>query len=560
MSGVSRGSIWHALLLCLACGTSVSAQYPASKRKTSAVGSVRISDPTVAGNTRELVCRGKPGLHLTTEQDSSPRNPRQVAVSLTYRRNAKPAGPEYEHLEPGTCSWNPGAFDGIPAEPGIVRFDLDREGSEEVPDVQSLPVYLGDPQHYWVFYVDDATNVSISHGAYRGRFQVAKTLAKTKRRAYVAQLQNVELRCRGGSGLGFTRGGSVGNNQIAMTLTYRVSQNPPGQYGYGLNPGSCAWVDREGLRQEPGRIQFTTAGNAQLKQIQSGSAVQRGPRVAERWPDANTIPAYMHDWSHFWTFTVQAAAPEAARSHGAWIAPTPPIALPSGKPSPGLNPNQPAVRDAGVRDAARQPVSEVTTTVAGTASTATSAATTQTTVSPPPPPAPPTAPSTPATSGAIGGVRDASPTRSAPTVYSPARERTSGVDDFAIGRMIQAPPAVVRVLGDPVRNRLLIVFTARANASPTVAYSRWAPVREPGTGRWVFQSGGYQMDVAAATTTAFRTEYEATSWIGGRSEETLHHYIITVPAVGDAAEQQLTGQFTLQARRPPPPSEGFNTN
>src|SRR5688572_9723005 len=126
MSGVLHRSLGHVLLLCLACGTSVSAQYPATKRKTSAIGSVRIPDPTVAGNTRELVCRGKAGLHLTTEQDSSPRNPRQVAVSLSYRRNSKPPGIGYDHLEPGACSWNSGGFDGIPAEPGIVRFNLDR--------------------------------------------------------------------------------------------------------------------------------------------------------------------------------------------------------------------------------------------------------------------------------------------------------------------------------------------------------------------------------------------------------------------------------------------------
>ncbi|HET8624547.1 MAG TPA: OmpA family protein [Gemmatimonadales bacterium] len=47
MSRVSRRSIGQVLLLCLACGTSVSAQYPASKRKTSAPGKLR-ADATPA--------------------------------------------------------------------------------------------------------------------------------------------------------------------------------------------------------------------------------------------------------------------------------------------------------------------------------------------------------------------------------------------------------------------------------------------------------------------------------------------------------------------------------
>jgi hypothetical protein len=555
-SGIGHRSVRHVLLLCLACGTSVSAQYPAAKRKTSAAGTLRAdagNATAVTGNTRELICRGKPGLHLTTEQDSSPRNPRQVAVSLSYRRSSKPPGTSYEHLEPGSCTWNPGGYADVPAEPGIVRFDLDRNGSEAVPDPQSLPVYLGDPQHYWVFYVDDATNLSVSHGAYRGKFQAAKAFDGKKRRAHAALLQNVELRCRGGSGLAFSRGGSAGNNQIAMTLTYRVSQNPPGENGYGLNPGTCAWVDREGLRQEPGRIEFTTAGNAQLKQIQSGSAVDRGPRVAERWPDANTIPAYMNDWSHFWTFTVQAAAPETARTHRAWIPPAPPIALPSGNSPRDFTPQQPAVKDA-----ARQPVSEIATTVAGSPSAGTSADTSRTAVSPPPASST-AAPSTPTASGVVGGLRDASPTLSMPAGGG-GGERSPEANDFATSRVVRAPVTLVRVLADPVRNRLLITFTARPNASPAVVYSRREPVREPGSGRWFFPSGGYRMDVAAATAQAFRAEYRASSWIPGDRTETSYHYIITVPGAGDAAEEQLTGQFTVQARVPPPPSDGFKAN
>jgi hypothetical protein len=374
------------VLLLLATGataTVTQAQYPASKRKTSAVGTVLPADTHAApktGSVRQLVCRGSSGLHVATEQDPSPRNPRLVTVSIRYRRSSGPVGPQYENLEPGTCSWNNGGLTGIPAEPGVVHFDIDRNGSAAVPDPTTLLEYLRDQEHYWVFYVDDVTNLSLSHGVHRGRF--------------------------------------------------------------------WAGDKRDGKHRR--------------------------------------------------------------------------------------------------------------TTVAGGASAGSGGDTSRTAVGPPPAPPPPTpAPSAP--SGVVGGLRDASP-----AVSMPARgvggARTPGAADFGTGTLIQATPRLVRVLADPVRNRLLIVFTARPNASPTVFYSRRQPVKDPGSGRWLFQSGGYQMNVAAGTPEAFRAEYRASSFIPGDREESTYHYIITVPATADAVEQQLTGQFTMQGRVPPPPSDGFETN
>jgi hypothetical protein len=103
-----------------------------------------------------------------------------------------------------------------------------------------------------------------------------------------------------------------------MTLTYPVSANVPGETGRGLAAGTCAWVNRAGVAREPGRVAFTTAGNAQLKQAQSGGAVDRSPTAAERWPDANTIPAYMADPAHYWSFNVMSSAPTTARANAAW--------------------------------------------------------------------------------------------------------------------------------------------------------------------------------------------------------------------------------------------------
>lgn len=525
----NAGRIGVLLLLADAVtAAGLGAQYPASRRKTSAAGTVLTADTAApasrTGVTRQLVCRGGSGLQIVREHDGSPRNSRLVGVALRYQRGSQAVRLTYDDLGPGACSWSNGLREG-PLEPGVVHFDLDREGSAWVPDPTTLQEYLNDPEHYWVFYVDDVTNVSMSHGAYRGLFSAGgKREGKSSTSVAAERQRTAELRCRGGSGLAFSRGAATGDNQITMALAYRASQYPPGEYGTGLNPGTCAWVDRAGMVREPGRIEFTTAGNAQLKQIQSGSTVDRSPTAAERWADAQTIAAYMTDWGHFWTFTVRVSAPKTARTHAAWIAPTRPIVIPTPGNGPrDLTPQQPAVKDA-----ARQPVSEAGTTVSGTAAAA----------------------------GAVGGASGALPTRSGAGT-SVARERRPGPAEASIGRLVEAPPALVRVLADPVRNRLLIVFTARNNASPAVSFSRTQPVKDASSGRWSFPGGGSPMDVTPAAPGAFRTEYRAMSWIGGRSEEVSYHYIITVPGTPDAAEQQLTGQFTMQARTPPPPSDGI---
>ena len=74
------------------------------------------------------------------------------------------------------------------------------------------------------------------------------------------------------------------------------------------------------MPREPGRVDFTTAGNAQLSQTQSGSTVDRTATVAERYPDVNTIPVYLTDSNRYWSFMVTVGSPNTARTHGAWKA------------------------------------------------------------------------------------------------------------------------------------------------------------------------------------------------------------------------------------------------
>jgi hypothetical protein len=340
MSRIRYALAWPGALLLLALVGIAEAQYPPSRERTTSTVGTRFGDTTAAapaagpaaGATRQLVCRGGEGVQVATVANPSPRSSSQVAVSLSYRRNPKPAGTSYEQLEPGACNWDPTGSAGIPAEPGIVHFDLAPKGAEFIPDPMTLTQWLTNPRHFWVFYVDDLTNVAISHGSYGARFQAPAEDVKPTASRPAAQRRE-RLRCRGGGGASFAQGARKGPNLFAMTLSYRAASTAAGPIGKGLEPGTCAWADRTDAIAEPGRIEFTTARNAQREQERSGVPVDSSATAAERWPDLRTIPAYMTDPAHYWTFTVSLTNPDSALRHGAWIptapeAPAPPPAGP----------------------------------------------------------------------------------------------------------------------------------------------------------------------------------------------------------------------------------------
>ncbi len=77
------------------------------------------------------------------------------------------------------CTWSLSGSADSRREPGVVYFDVYRDaqawaapGTRDTTinaaahhaDVVSLPRYLSDPDRYWIFYVDDVTDYSISHG------------------------------------------------------------------------------------------------------------------------------------------------------------------------------------------------------------------------------------------------------------------------------------------------------------------------------------------------------------------------------------------------------------
>ena len=139
---------------------------------------------TASAGTRELACRGGPGLKLEITANPSPHDKRYIRMTLRYNVATQPAGLEYQNLQPGTCSWTQVNFPDMPKEPGYVVFDMypesqhwfapeKRELDTTVaaaaffPDTISLPRYLARTDKYWHFYVDDQTNFSISFGAWK---------------------------------------------------------------------------------------------------------------------------------------------------------------------------------------------------------------------------------------------------------------------------------------------------------------------------------------------------------------------------------------------------------
>lgn len=114
-----------------------------------------------------------------------------------------------------------------------------------------------------------------------------------------------EIRCRGGrDAFIFTaensKLNSSGETIIINLLTFEPTPQAAGPNGAGLKPGQCSWADRP--MNERFLIRFETPANAQLKQQLHGTPVDTSPTAAERFPDTQTIPAYLKDPNHYWSF------------------------------------------------------------------------------------------------------------------------------------------------------------------------------------------------------------------------------------------------------------------
>ncbi|HXM35755.1 MAG TPA: hypothetical protein VN920_11245, partial [Pyrinomonadaceae bacterium] len=118
-----------------------------------------------------------------------------------------------------------------------------------------------------------------------------------------------EIRCRGYNRRGgseyvfFTissRQSRTGETIVTYELAYTPSVKAAGPNGEGLQPGECSFVDRP--ISESHRIRFETPENAQLKQQLHGTPLDTSPTAAERFPDTQTIPRYLRDQNHYWSF------------------------------------------------------------------------------------------------------------------------------------------------------------------------------------------------------------------------------------------------------------------
>ena len=282
------------------------------------------------GTDRELSCRGGAGISFEKEMDPSPRDTSRAIMLMRYRVSTKAIDArDVRALDPGTCTWNPTRHPGVPPEPGRARVELLHDAQPwfkqansldtsitagaRYKDVNTVPRYLTDSRLYYSFYINDQSLLSTVHGAL---YDTTSPRFATLSGPYMLPAGTKrDIRCRGGaSGLAFAGGGSAGTNLTSVKLTYQVSANLPGASGMTMSPGSCAWVDRAGVPKEPGTITFTTASNSQ----QSGTTVDLSPTAAERYPDVSTIPEYMRDQLHFWTFTVTVDQPTKALTHGPW--------------------------------------------------------------------------------------------------------------------------------------------------------------------------------------------------------------------------------------------------
>lgn len=132
-----------------------------------------------------------------------------------------------------------------------------------------------------------------------------------------------EVRCRGEARLfNFSNAGPKQDSpgMVTMAINFSFSRTPPGADGKGLEPGTCAWSDRIMGGSDLHQIQFVTSANAQLKQQQHGSSVSAAPDIAERFPDAQSIPTYLEAPNHYWSFMIegQQYGWYLAGQHNAW--------------------------------------------------------------------------------------------------------------------------------------------------------------------------------------------------------------------------------------------------
>jgi hypothetical protein len=116
-----------------------------------------------------------------------------------------------------------------------------------------------------------------------------------------------ELRCRGGNLRFSSTPGqtlSTGEQLMNMTMDFAAGTKGSADARANLSPGQCSWVDRGFRGGEPTQVRFEIVYFGQTAQARHGSPVDHSATAAERYPDAQNLPQYLSDSSHFWSFFV----------------------------------------------------------------------------------------------------------------------------------------------------------------------------------------------------------------------------------------------------------------
>ena len=112
----------------------------------------------------------------------------------------------------------------------------------------------------------------------------------------------------------------TGETPIVLALRFTPASGAAGAFGQGLAAGTCAFIDRPLTSQESPIIQFETVSDSQRRQALHGSAIDDSPTAAERFADAMTIPGYLTDSNHYWSFfgAYDASNNFIAAAHSPW--------------------------------------------------------------------------------------------------------------------------------------------------------------------------------------------------------------------------------------------------
>lgn len=299
-----------------------------------------------------------------------------------------------------------------------------------------------------------------------------------------------DLICRGGSsGLEFrvvanpSPRSKPDHKLVRMSLRYRVASYGPNRTT--PEPGSCGWASSN---RPPGQVLFDERPNAQELRLQQGMPIDTSLSAAEGYEDTASIRRYMTASNHLWRFIYyeEAGVPALSDSHGPLAALTPDVA---------------AARPANAA----------------------------------------TAPST-------------NPLTKTGTIHSIAKPLQAGANQRHFkteDELRRMPLQLVSI--DRSLDKFGIKFIARPGAAATVTYSVDEPIREPSTGLWFFNhgvlqgsgavEGGFRATIREVNVPLAGSNYTATNRLPIERGKT-YHYIISVPASPEQAEQQLTGQFT----------------